>query len=214
VSVVLIDQDRLLLESLPGNRAALEGIAFVGRALTIEGGIELIQRTAPDVVVADGLCFRIGFRNLTGQLSIRLGQSRLAVFADHLTDSQLELAISGGAIGLLSRQDSLTELAAALREIAQGRFYVSPATQGRVIPDPHTGNWNVRQRSYVAQLSDRQIEVLVHLAEGRRVKDIADSMHLSEKAIESHKYRLMNRLGIHDRVALCRWAIREGLISA
>ena len=61
-------------------------------------------------------------------------------------------------------------------------------------------------------LTSRQLEVLRHLAIGRSVKEIAWKMHLKPKTIDSHKYNMMRRLDIHDRVSLARFAIREGLI--
>jgi DNA-binding NarL/FixJ family response regulator len=63
----------------------------------------------------------------------------------------------------------------------------------------------------LTSLTSRQIEVLRHLARGKSVKEVARSMHLSEKSIDSHKYRIMHKLGIHDRVELARYSIREGL---
>ncbi|MCA9056151.1 MAG: response regulator transcription factor, partial [Planctomycetaceae bacterium] len=119
-----------------------------------------------------------------------------------------------GARGLFSQLDSLTDIGAGLQAVAAGEFRVSPRFHDFITSDPRGGKYKVHRRHRLKHFSDRQLEVLMQLAEGRRVKDIAEQMQLSEKAIESHKYRLMNRLGIHDRVELCRWAIREGLISA
>ena len=60
-------------------------------------------------------------------------------------------------------------------------------------------------------LTARQVEVLRHLAQGQSVKEVAKLMHLSQKSVDSHKYRIMHKLAIHDRVELARYAIREGL---
>lgn len=72
----------------------------------------------------------------------------------------------------------------------------------------------MRGESGLSSLTNRQLEVLRHLAVGQSVKEVARQMHLSEKSIDSHKYRIMNKLGIHDRVELARFAIREGLVEA
>lgn len=214
ISVVLIAEDRLLLESLPENQGPLVGVRFVGRALDLPRGRELILQYVPRVALLDGPSFRSGFRILAEQMPIRLKQVRLAAFVDELTDSQLELAVTGGVRGLLSRRDSLEELGAALRSVAGGAQSISPVIRQRVEAGSAPGGTGIDRCLQLRDFSNRQLEVLILLAEGKRVKDIADAMHLSEKAVESHKYRLMTRLGIHDRVELCRWAIREGLISA
>ena len=192
----------------------MEGIRIVGRALDVTTGLEVIRRTAPDVVLVDGVGFQSGFRALSDTVALRLGQIRLCVFSDRLTDVQLDLAIASGARGLLSRQSSLTEMASAIKSVGSGQRFVAESIRPRLVDHGSNGSWEVAARSCVMDLTDRQLEVLIHLAEGRRVKEIADLLHLSEKAVESHKYRLMNRLGIHDRVDLCRWAIREGLVAA
>ncbi len=214
VTVVLIAGNRLLLESIPDNRGPLAGVQIVGRALDLDSGREMILRTAPQVLLIDGPNFCRGFRVLGEEVVVRLGQVRLAVFTDGFSDAQLALTVSAGAQGVLSQYDSLSELGAALRGIAGGELRVSANLLNRVLLDGRLKQFRVHRRHRLKLLSDRQLDVLRQLAEGKRVKDIAVAMHLSEKAIESHKYRLMNRLGIHDRVELCRWAIREGLISA
>lgn len=214
VPLVLIAENRLLLEALPDNRGPLAGIQFVGRALHLEQARELIHRAAPQVLLIDGPNFCQGFRALGEDVAVRLGQTRLAVLADGFSDTQLDLAIAAGAKGLLSQYDSLEELGTALRAVAAGERRVSARFADRLSLEGRGGQFRVHRRHRLRLFSNRQLDVLMQLAEGKRVKDIAESMHLSEKAIESHKYRLMNRLGIHDRVELCRWAIREGLISA
>jgi DNA-binding NarL/FixJ family response regulator len=70
----------------------------------------------------------------------------------------------------------------------------------------------MRSESALSQLTNRQLEVLRHLARGESVKEVAKSLQLSQKSVDSHKYRIMHKLGIHDRVKLTRYAIREGLM--
>jgi DNA-binding NarL/FixJ family response regulator len=210
---VLITRDRLLLETWPDNRGPLAGIACVGRALDVVSGREVILQSHPQVVLLDGPTFYTEFRRLAEILSIRLRQIRTAVLVDELSETQLEVVVSFGACGLVSRQDSLPQLAEALRAVASGQTHVSERLRDRCQPDPKTGGVRLHRLHRIRDFTDRQLEVLIQLAEGKRVKDIAAALHLSEKAIESHKYRLMNLLGLHDRVELCRWAIREGLIQ-
>ena len=212
-TAVFIMENRLLLEALQLHRGLLGGVQLVGRATDVEESRDLILRTSPSVLLVDGPNFQRGFRDFGEELPFRLGQIRLAVLADGLSDAQFELALSVGVVGFLSQQDSLADLAADLQAVAGGEQRISSRFSDRITPGDRGGQLRVDRRHCLQRFSDRQLEVLMQLAEGRRVKDIAAAMQLTEKAIESHKYRLMNRLGIHDRVALCRWAIREGLIS-
>lgn len=214
VSVVLIERERLVLEALTSAPSELDRIRFVGVAHSVDDGLALFERTAPDVLLLDGACFWDGFRAVSSQLRIRLSECKLGVFADRLSDSQVEVALAARTTGLFSRQDSLKDLMSGLQGIARGEVRISMNLQHRIVRDSQTGKLVVERRRNIASLSLRQMELLVQLAIGRRVKDIATALEISEKAVESQKYRIMNQLGIHDRVELCLWAIREGLIDA
>jgi DNA-binding NarL/FixJ family response regulator len=93
-----------------------------------------------------------------------------------------------------------------------GTPVVSPALNQRVVLQPD-GSFQCLASSHLQKLTDRQWDVLLRIAEGRRVAEVAADLHISEKAVESHKYRIMKAIGASDRVDLCRWAIREGFIQ-
>ncbi|MEZ6067120.1 MAG: response regulator transcription factor [Planctomycetaceae bacterium] len=214
ISLLVITRNRLLLECLPDRRGPLDKIEIVGRALSFDRAEGLLMRLAPSILLLDAPAFLAGFRSLGEIPSIRLGQTRLAVMAEDLTDTQLEIAMACGVDGLLSARDALSDLAADLIAVAGGEVRTSPSLSDKVAIDPRTGRRHLRRRTHAAKLSRKQLDVLIQLASGRRVKDIAQLLDLSEKSVESQKYRLMNRLGFSDRIELCRWAIREGLIQA
>ena len=80
-----------------------------------------------------------------------------------------------------------------------------------MIQDPHTKEYSVCTDNMLCGLTLQQLAIMRQLARGRSVKEIAAQFGRSEKSIDSHKYRIMHKLGIHDRVELARYAIREGL---
>ena len=101
---------------------------------------------------------------------------------------------------------------AILRAVA-GESSFSPEVLERLNFNQETKRYSLKVESSLSTLTGRQVEVLRHLARGESVKEIARLMHLSHKSVDSHKYRIMNKLGIHDRVELARFAIREGLLT-
>ena len=213
INILMIDTSLVFLEALP---LALHRFAFlklIGRANTIEDGIALLRESKPDIALIEGALYRRDFRLIAAQLQIRLGESRVALFADQLTDANLEIGVQNRVQGFLSTQDSTAELADHLQQIAAGRIAISKQFDSR-LKLRGSGQLAVTCRSDLGDLTNRQLEVLTHLAAGLRVKEIAQQLHLSVKAVESHKFRIMRRLKIRDRVQLCRWAIREGLIEA
>jgi DNA-binding NarL/FixJ family response regulator len=104
------------------------------------------------------------------------------------------------------------ELVSAIERVAEGEWVFSQEVLDRLIFDQQSQEYAVRHESDLSALTSRQLEVLRHLACGQSVKEISQMMHLSQKSVDSHKYRIMNKLGIHDRVLLARFAIREGLM--
>ena len=211
INIVMIDSSQAFLESLPLALHRFEILKVTARASSMEQGIALIQEFSPDVTLVDGRIYQHGFRDLSSQLSIRLGECRVVVFANSMTDAQLEIAAQNHVCGFLSGQDSTAEIAESILRSASGEISISESLHDRL--NLAGDKVEVARRSDLGSLSNRQLEVLTHLAHGLRVKEIAELMQLSNKAVESHKFRIMSRLQIRDRVKLCRWAIREGLID-
>ena len=211
--IVIADVCRLNGESIAWCLNAYGSFRSVTSVSSAEGLAAAIKEQRPGValigegIVADGL------REISGQLAIRLGETRLAVFADRLTDRQLDLVIHNRVTGLLSRQDSMRVINDQLVRLTGGAKVVSPGLSDRVqLTDD--GEFECLASSHLQKLTDRQWDVLLRIAEGRRVAEVAHDLHISEKAVESHKYRIMKTIGASDRVDLCRWAIREGFIQA
>ena len=113
---------------------------------------------------------------------------------------------------LAKDKDAATaELELAIQAVARGDTYLSPAISRRVIED-YVGRTS-NQRSLGEQLTPRQREILQLIAEGRTTKEIARTLHISVKTVETHRTQLMERLDIHDVAGLTRYAMRIGLVQ-
>ncbi|MFV0445584.1 MAG: response regulator transcription factor [Planctomycetaceae bacterium] len=167
----------------------------------------------PDLLLVSDECFRADCRELSDYLPLRMQKTKLALFADRLSDRERMQASEMHASAFVSRKESLASLLSALNGALEGKLYVSPQFRDRLEIDP-SGRLRITTEVTFRKLSNLQLQVLLHLAEGMRVKDVAEKMELSLKAIESHKYRIMRALGVNDRLGLCRLAIREGLLEA
>lgn len=129
------------------------------------------------------------------------------------SDIVLEQAARVDANGFLLAAEPLEAITNAIRDAAAGRPYFSERLRGRLRIDGAHGRLGVAERTKLSQLTARQLQVLRLLAKGRSVKEVARALGLSEKSVDSHKYRIMSKLDIHDRVELARYAIREGLVT-
>jgi DNA-binding NarL/FixJ family response regulator len=186
----------------------------VGVAATGEDGMRMLIETRPRIAVVEvDLDGRSGFE-LAGDLAMRQRETKVIFYSGSMPDIYIEQALRSKAAGYVLKTDSLASLLTAVQTVSKGGTFYSEPIRDRISIDPVTGNTRAQFESHLTKLSDRQLEVLRHLAYGLSVKDVARKMHISVKSVDSHKYRIMQSLEIHDRVDLARYAIREGLVCA
>ena len=205
------------------NRVNAESIAWCLRAYggfrnvtAVSGSSELlsaIRSQRPQVVLIGERLISAVSRDVFSDLAVRLGETRVAVFSDSLTDRQLDLIANNRVVGMLSREDSVKKISEQLSQVAAGTPVLSEHLSAR-LQLTRDGKFRCVASAQMQKLTDRQWDVLLNIAEGRRVSEVAIALSISQKAVESHKYRIMRAIGATDRVDLCRWAIREGLIEA
>lgn len=211
--VVLVDHQILVADALASAMRREPFLQVVANVSNSEDGFRLIQEHRPDIaILAVGLPGRSAF-DVVRALSTRDLPSRYLIRLDRQSDVLIEQAVQVRPSGIVSLPETLNGFLDALRIIGSGGFYVSKWLDPHVYIDGRQGCLRLRQPSRMSMLTPRQVEVLRHLALGMSVKEVARQMHLSEKSVDSHKYRIMHRLDIHDRVKLARFAIREGLIE-
>lgn len=195
----------MLLNSQPDSEV-------VGVETTGEEGMRMLVDKRPRIAIVEvDLEGRSGFE-LAGDLAMRQRETKVIFYSSVMPDIYIEQALRSKAAGYVLKTDSLASLLSAVQTVSKGGTYYSEPIRDRISIDPVTGNSRTQFESRLTQLSDRQLEVLRHLAYGLSVKDVARKMHISVKSVDSHKYRIMQSLGIHDRVDLARYAIREGLV--
>lgn len=211
VRVLLVDDHQMIVESFAALLQLDDRFDVVGTAISAEEGAELVRQHQPDVAVFDvDFPGRDSF-DILPQLVKRNPSTRVLFLTGHLSDVFVTQAIRLGARGYLLKDESATTVRDAIFRVSQDNFVFSDAVRERLIWDDETQSYDVRTDSMLCGLSIQQLSILRHLARGESVKQIAAVLGRSEKSIDSHKYRIMHRLGIHDRVELARYAIREGL---
>ena len=208
---ILLADDHTLVRA--GIRSLLESIDEVEVVAEAEEGreaLELIAKHRPDVALLD-----IGMPGLNGlEVAKRTPQAspktRIIILSMHADAAYVKKALRAGVAGYLLKGASVAELPLALQAVMRGESYLTPKISSSVVegmlgkdeqePDPLDG------------LTTRQREILQLIAEGQSTKEIAGILEISVKTVESHRLRMMDRLGIHDVPGLVRFAIRAGLV--
>lgn len=211
IRVALVDDHVFLLESFSALLELDSRFSVVGTATTAQAGIELVCRERPDVVVFDVDFDGLDSFDVVPQLEENGIKSKVIFLTAHFSDVFLHQALTNNARGYLLKNESALFVRDAIVRVHRGEFVFSRQVADRVVFDEKTEGYKVCTDNLLCSLTITQLSILRHLARGESVKEIARLLRKSEKSIDSHKYRIMHKLQIHDRVELCRYAIREGL---
>jgi DNA-binding NarL/FixJ family response regulator len=209
--VLLADDHVLVRAGIRSLLEGLEGIEVLAEAGDGHTALRLIEEQKPDVVLLD-----IGLPGLNGiEVMARAGksqpQARVIMLSMHANEEYVYQALKAGAAGYLLKDASVVELELAVRSVARGESYLSPAISRRVLND-YVRRAGMEELS-PPRLTPRQREILQLIAEGATSKEIAHRLGVSVKTVDTHRGQLMERLGIHDVPGLVRYAIRTGLVS-
>jgi len=176
-------------------------------------GIEQVSRSAPQVLLIDLRAPGGGF-DLSAKLRPYINGAKFVFFSARASDICLKQALVLGAAGFLLKQETAAQLVAHIEQIVAGEARFSPPVAERLEYDLERRTYRLKDATAIDSFTPTQLEILRHLARGASVKEVAARMSLSRKSVDGHKYRIMKKLDIDDRVVLSRFAIREGLIEA
>lgn len=213
IRVVLVDSQQLVLECLKDRLNAEPGLSVVGTAMTSDEGVAVVDDLMPDVAVMDMELAGRGVFEAICDLRCRHRQMKFLILTSLQSDILLAHALQVKANGYALKSEAAVTVIEAIRNVVSGQPFFSENVRSRLNFNTEQNTYSLRTSQAAAELTPRQMEVLRHLARGASVKEVAKLMHLSQKSVDSHKYRIMNKLGIHDRVDLTRFAIREQIIQ-
>ncbi len=190
---------------------AFEVVAEVGTATE---ALDSVRRLRPDLVVLDiDMPGRSSFE-VADEIRRISPESKVVFLSGFYTDRYIADAIAARASAYVTKGDSPTNMLNALTRVAEGSTYFSPEVRERLVIDGSSVRLGAAPQLRSDALSSREREVLRHVATGLTKRDIAKLLHLSPRTVERHVANIMQKLSLHDRVALARFAIREGLVEA
>lgn len=212
IRLALVDDHKLFLDALTGLINACDDMQVVCTAGDGDEGLEKIIALKPDIAILDVDLPGRGAFDVAAEIRSRLRATRIIFLTGFVSDVLVDQALRLRASGYLLKSEPIEAFIECVRNVASGRTIFSRVVEERLTYDSARKRFVLHSAHPLSDLTSRQLEVLRHLAKGESVKQVAVQMHLSEKSIDSHKYRIMHKLAIHDRVELARYAIREGLL--
>jgi DNA-binding NarL/FixJ family response regulator len=213
IRIVVADDHAVLragLIALLNNEPDME---VVGQAGDGAAALRVAQAVQPDVILLDINMPGVNGLEALDELHRSVPQSRVLVLTMHDDETYLRQVLASGGSGYVLKQAADKELLSAIRTVQSGGMFLHPAHAQALLAHPSGRETASAQHEQLAQLSDRELEVLRLIALGYSNKEIAEMLFLSVKTVETYKARLMEKLGLTTRAALVRFALQQGLLN-
>jgi DNA-binding NarL/FixJ family response regulator len=209
--VLLVDDHALVRAGMKALLQKIDGIEVVADVGDGADALKYLQTAVPDLVLMDIAMPGLNGLDATSRVVKASPTTRVILLSMYANEEYLQQALQAGASGYLLKGAELDELEVALRTVAKGEVYLTPAVAKYAVDAFRAKSDGIP--SPLARLSSRQREILQLIAEGHTTKDIAQRLNVSVKTVEAHRAQLMERIDIHDVPGLVRFAIRVGLIQ-
>lgn len=206
IRVLLADDHTIVRQGLKLILSAHSDIEVVGEAANGNEAIELARKLTPDIIIMDVAMPEVGGIDATRKITAANPRLRILVLSMHKESVYVREILKAGARGYILKDAIDTELLNAVRSVAKGDGYISPAVSGAILNDLRQ---NVSNPADL--LSPREREVLRLISEGLTNKEVANRLNLSVYTIDSHRGKIMEKLNLHSAGELVRFAVKHGL---
>ncbi|HWP39649.1 MAG TPA: response regulator transcription factor [Tepidisphaeraceae bacterium] len=205
-SVLLVDDHPIVREGLAQLINACDDLNVCGEASTAAEALDLLSRANPDVVIVDiSLTDRNGVELIKDIVAQRPGLPCLALSMYDEAMYALRVLRAGGR-GYIMKQEVPKKVIAAIRQVLAGHVYLSEAMSTRLVNQ--VVNSSPGSMPPVAELSDRELEVLTLIGRGQSTREIAEKLFLSVKTVEAHRERIKDKLKLKNGTELLRYAMQ------
>lgn len=213
IRVLCVDDHAFLVEGLAARLSLARDMEFVGRLSTAEDLIDECKRTRADVVLLDIEMPGPDPFEALDDLARQCPNTRAIMLSAYVRDHYIDAAVNAGAWGYLCKSDDPEMIIDAIRKVSRGEFVFGPGVMGRCSVDKKVVGDN-KPSSKLQALTPREQQILRMIGKGMSRAEIAKTIHRSPKTVDAHRASIMQKMNMHDRVELARYAIREGLVEA
>lgn len=214
IKVLVADDHAIVREGVRMILAREPDIEVVGEASDGAQALDLVARFAPHVVIMDISMPGMGGIEATQQLKARHPAVQVLALTMHEDESYVFQLLRAGAAGYVLKRAAAQDLVQAVRAAAKGEAFLYPSVARKVVEDYLKRVEAGEERERYDGLTAREKEILTLIASGLSNQQIAEKLYISIKTVQTHRAHILEKLGLHDRTELVRYAIRKGLIEA
>lgn len=210
ITVLLVDDHELVRAGLSRLLKDVSGIRVVAEASNGEEAIKLAKEKRPQVVLMDVRMPGMGGLEATRKM-VRIDKNlRVIVLTVCESEPFPSKFLQAGATGYLTKDSDINEIVNAIKTVAAGKHYLGSDIAQQLA----LRSFTEAQESPFTQLSERELQIMLMITAGKKIQEISDTLCLSPKTINGYRYRLFDKLGIHNDVELTHFALRHGLIDS
>ncbi|MBK8901544.1 MAG: response regulator transcription factor [Anaerolineaceae bacterium] len=213
IKLVLADDHAVVRSGLRMLLQAQPDMEIVGEAESGAQALAQVHRLHPDIVLMDIQMPGMNGIEATRQIKEVCGETAVLALTMHEDDQYFFEMLQAGASGYLPKRAAPDELVHAIRTVSRGEVFLYPSLATRLVQSYLGGEAGSESEALVSDLTPREQEVLVHIAEGLTNPEIADKLVISVKTVDRHRENIMRKLNLHSRIDLVKYALKQGLIE-
>lgn len=210
--ILLVDDHALVRMGLMTLLNDQPDMEVVGEASTAAEAVNATERLKPDVILMDIRLPGEGGIEATRQVTKRFPDSKVVMLTSFADDELILRAINAGAVGYVLKQVGNDELLRAIQAAARGEALLDPSTTARLLTRVREADRKAQEDAF-RDLSDREMDVLVHLARGKTNAEIGSTLNLSEKTVGNYIGNMFEKLGMRNRIELAAYAYEHHLFE-
>jgi len=213
IRVLIADDHTLVRDGIRSLLALVADVEVVGEATNGKEALEQTKRLAPDVVLMDLAMPIMSGLEATRRIRREFPGTRVLALTQYDDSEYVIPVIEAGARGFVTKMAAFSELASAIQAVYRGDSFLSPSAAAALVEECQQKTTAEGEKDPYQLLTDREREVLKLVVEGYTAREIADMLVVSPKTVEWYKTSLMNKLNIHNRTDLIKFAIRRRVIT-
>jgi two-component system, NarL family, response regulator NreC len=214
IRVLLADDHKIVRQGVKMILSNEPDIDVVGEAEDGLEAVEMAKKLKPDVAVLDISMPGINGIEATRQIKAALPNTHTIALTMHDDDTYVFQLLKAGGSGYVLKRAAATDLVQAVHAARRGEAFLYPSVAKAVVADYLKRLETGEGREHYDGLTEREREILTLVAEGATNQEISQKLYISVKTVQTHRTHIMEKLNLHDRTMLVRYAIRKGLIEA
>ncbi len=210
IRLLVVDDHAVMRDGIRALLSLNEDIEIVGEAANGQEAIEKAQELLPDVIIMDIAMSGMDGLEATRRILKQNPRARVLVLSQYDDKEYILSAIKAGSAGYVPKRALGSELISAIRAVYHGGSFLYPSAATALIQDYRN---QAQEGDSYDQLTPREREILKLIAEGHTSREIAEMLFISLKTVMGHRAKIMEKLGLHNRTELIKYAMRKGVLS-